>query len=137
MIIDPACAIIFEMEAPEKDVMLRPPRSINQKFFSLQNTSMALLQGAGLTILVVGLYFLLLHMNYSHAMATTLSFGCLVLGNISLIIVNRSKQDHLFKILQKNQSISKMDYWDWRNIFCIPSYCSFSAKSVSIYGTYT
>jgi len=107
MIIDPACAIIFEMEAPEKDIMLRPPRSINQKLFSLQNTSMALLQGTGLTILVVGLYFLLLHMNYSHAMATTLSFGSLILGNISLIIVNRSKQDHLIKILQKTNPSQK------------------------------
>lgn len=101
MIIDPACAIIFEMEAPEKDVMVRPPRSINQKLFSLQNISMALLQGAGLTAIVVGLYFWLLNMNYSHAMATTLSFGSLVLGNISLIIVSRSRNDHLFRILQK------------------------------------
>lgn len=107
MIIDPACAIIFEMETPESNVMLMPPRSINQNIFSLQNISMALLQGAGLTILVVGLYFLLLHMDYSHAMATTLSFGSLVLGNISLIIVNRSKQDHLFKILRKTNPSQK------------------------------
>lgn len=107
MIIDPACAIIFEMEAPESDVMLRPPRSINQKLFNLQNISMALLQGAGLTAIVVGLYFWLLNMNYSHAMATTLSFGSLVLGNISLIIVSRSKNDHLFRILQKTNPSQK------------------------------
>ncbi|MFY8182706.1 MAG: cation-translocating P-type ATPase [Polynucleobacter sp.] len=107
MIIDPACAIIFEMEAPENDVMLRPPRSINQKLFSLQNISMALLQGAGLTAIVVGLYFLLLNMNHSHAMATTLSFGSLVLGNISLIVVSRSKNDHLFRILQKTNPSQK------------------------------
>lgn len=107
MIIDPACATIFEMEAPEGDVMLRPPRSINQKLFSLKNISMAALQGLGLTFIVVGLYFTLLHMNYSHAMATTLSFGSLVLGNISLIIVSRSKNDHLFKILQKTNPSQK------------------------------
>ena len=107
MIIDPACAIIFEMEAPESDVMLRPPRSVNQKLFSLQNISMALLQGAGLTAIVVGLYFWLLNINHSHAMATTLSFGSLVLGNISLIIVSRSKNDHLFRILQKTNPSQK------------------------------
>ena len=107
MIIDPACAIIFEMEAPESDVMLKPPRSINQKLFSMQNISMALLQGAGLTFIVVGLYFWLLNMDYSHAMATTLSFGSLVLGNISLIVVSRSKNDHLFKILQKTNPSQK------------------------------
>ncbi|MES2585647.1 MAG: cation-translocating P-type ATPase [Pseudomonadota bacterium] len=107
MIIDPACAIIFEMEASESDVMLRAPRNINQKLFSLQNISMAFLQGAGLTAIVVGLYFWLLNMNYSHAMATTLSFGSLVIGNISLIVVSRSKKDHLFKILQKNNPSQK------------------------------
>ena len=107
MIIDPACAIIFEMEVPESDVMLKPPRSINQKLFSLQNISMALLQGAGLAFIVVGLYFWLLNMNYTHAMATTLSFGSLVLGNISLIIVSRSKNDHLFRILQKTNPSQK------------------------------
>ena len=107
MIIDPACAIIFEMEEPESDVMLRPPRDINQKLFSLQNISMALLQGAGLTTIVVGLYFLALHMDYSHATATTLSFGSLVLGNISLIVVSRSKNEHLFRILRKTNSSQK------------------------------
>lgn len=107
MIIDPACAIIFEMEAPERDVMLKPPRNLDQKLFSLQNISMALLQGAGLTLIVVGLYFWLEHMNYSHTIATTLSFGSLVLGNISLIVVSRSKNDHLFKILQKTNPSQK------------------------------
>lgn len=107
MIIDPACAIIFEKEAPENNVMLRPPRNIKQKLFSLENISMALLQGAGLTFIVVGLYFWLLKMDYSHAMSTTLSFGCLVLGNISLIVVSRSKNDHLFKILKKSNPSQK------------------------------
>ena len=107
MIIDPACAIIFEMEEPESDVMLRQPRSINQKLFSFNNISMAMLQGTGLTVIVVGLYFWLLNMDYSHAMATTISFGSLVLGNISLIVVSRSKNDHLFRILQKTNPSQK------------------------------
>jgi Ca2+-transporting ATPase len=107
MIIDPACAIIFEMESPESDVMLKPPRSINQKFFNLKNISMAILQGVGLTVIVVGLYLLLLHLNYSHTVATTLSFGSLVLGNISLIVVSRSKNDHIFKIMQKTNPSQK------------------------------
>ena len=107
MVIDPACAIVFEMEAPESNVMLRPPRSIHQKLFSLQNISMALLQGVGLTIIVVGLYLSLLYMNYSHVIATTIAFGSLVLGNISLIVVSRSKHDHLFKILKKTNPSQK------------------------------
>ena len=46
-------------------------------------------------------------MGSSHGMATTLSFGSLVLGNISLIIVSRSKNDHFFKILQKTNPSQK------------------------------
>ena len=107
MIIDPACAIIFEMEKPDNDVMRRPPRSMNSKLFSLQNISMAIMQGAGLTLIVVGMYFLLIHLHYSHALATTLSFGSLVLGNVSLIIVSRSKKDHLFAILKKTNPSQK------------------------------
>ena len=107
MVIDPACAIVFEMEDPENNVMLRPPRSIKQKLFSFQNISMALLQGMGLTTIVVGLYLSLLYMNYSHVVSTTLAFGSLVLGNLSLIVVSRSKHDHLFKILQKTNPSQK------------------------------
>jgi P-type Ca2+ transporter type 2C len=107
MIIEPACAIVFEMEAPENNVMLRPPRRISQKLFSFDNISMALLQGLGLTIIVLGLYFSLLYLNYSHIVATTLAFGSLVLGNISLIVVSRSKQDHIIKILQKTNRSQK------------------------------
>ena len=107
MIIDPACAIIFEMEKPDSDVMQRPPRDIHSKLFSLQNISMAVIQGAGLTVIVVGMYLMLIHLGYSHTVATTLSFGSLVLGNVSLIVVSRSKKDHLFKILGKTNPSQK------------------------------
>lgn len=107
MIIDPACAIVFEMEAPEKDVMLRPPRSIDQKLFSISNISIALVQGLGLTIIVVGLYITLLNLDHTHAVATTISFGSLVLGNLSLIVVNRSKHENLLEIIQKSNPAQK------------------------------
>lgn len=107
MIIDPACAIVFEMETPEDNVMRRPPRNVNQKFFSLENISMALIQGLGLTTITVGIYTALLYLQYSHAIATTLAFGSLVLGNLSLIIVSRSKSENLLRILQKTNASQK------------------------------
>ena len=101
MIIDPACAIVFEMEAPEKDVMLRPPRSLHQKLFSLQNISMAIIQGSGLAIIVVGLYLGLITLEYTQEIASTIAFGSLVLGNLLLIIVSRSKQENILNIIRK------------------------------------
>ena len=52
-------------------------------------------------------YLLLMYQGYSHALATTLSFGSLVLGNVSLIVVSRSKKDHLFAILRKTNPSQK------------------------------
>jgi Ca2+-transporting ATPase len=101
MIIDPACAIVFEMEAPEKDVMLRPPRNLHQKLFSLQNISMAIIQGSGLAIIVVGLYLGLITLEYPQEIASTIAFGSLVLGNLLLIIVSRSKRENILNIIRK------------------------------------
>ena len=104
MIIDPACAIVFEMETAEEDLMKRPPRDPDLKLFSLQNISLALVQGLGLMMLVLGLYLYLPHWGHSQAATVTISFAALVLGNLLLIIVNRSRSSHLIKILKKPNS---------------------------------
>ena len=101
IIIDPACAIVFEMEAAENDVMLRPPRDLSQKLFSFKSISMAIIQGSGLAIIVVGLYIGLIKLEYPQEMATTITFGSLVLGNLLLIIVSRSNKQNIFDILKK------------------------------------
>lgn len=100
MIIDPSCAIIFEGERPESNVMKRPPRKIDQKLFNFDNLSLAIFQGLGLMAIVVALYLGLLHLDYSSTFAGTIGFGSLVLGNLLLIIVSRSNHLHFFKILQ-------------------------------------
>lgn len=100
MIIDPSCAIVFEIEPPEANVMHRPPRGLTQRIFSMDTLSIAVFQGVGLTVIVVVLYLGLLQWDYSRGLATTISFGSLVLGNLLLIIVNRSSHIHIFKILK-------------------------------------
>lgn len=101
MIIDPACSIVFEMESPEADVMTKPPRDPNSKIFSAANISTAVIQGFGLMAIVLGLYMYLPSIGFSIQVASTISFTSLVLGNLLLIITNRSKVDHLIKILRK------------------------------------
>lgn len=108
MIIDPSCAIVFEAEQAESNVMKRPPRSINHKIFSLPNLSMAIIQGIGLMIIVMGLYIGLLHLEHPIEFATTITFGSLVIGNLLLVIVSRSKHIHIFNILKKP---NPAQYW--------------------------
>ena len=100
MIIDPSCAIVFEMEEPESNVMKRPPRKLDQKVFNFNNLSLAIFQGLGLMTIVVTLYLSLLHLDYPTTFASTIAFGSLVLGNLLLIIVSRSSHLHFFKILK-------------------------------------
>ncbi len=55
LLIDPACAIVFEAEAASNDIMRRPPRQSSATPFSKKNIGIALLQGSGIAfILLVG-----------------------------------------------------------------------------------
>ncbi len=108
MIIDPACAIVFEMENPESDLMHRQPRKISEKLLSVQNTSIAILQGLGLMAIVLALYLGLLRMDYSQKIASTIAFGSLALGNLLLIIVSRSSRLNFVQILAKP---NPAQYW--------------------------
>jgi Ca2+-transporting ATPase len=101
MIIDPACAIVFEMEPPEDDLMTRPPRDIHEKIFNFQNISMAFMQGLGLSAAILGLYLGLPHFGLSTLTAGTIGFATLIIANILLIIANRSRTLHIFNILKK------------------------------------
>lgn len=104
MIIDPACSIVFEMEPPEGNLMNRAPRDPNSKIFSLTNISLAALQGLGLLVAILAIYIYLPLLGYSLETTVSVSFASLVLGNLLLIITNRSQIDHLFKILSKPNS---------------------------------
>lgn len=101
MIIDPTCAVVFESEPPEKDVMNRPPRDLNQKIFSSKNIGLALIQGLGLMGLVVGTYMGLLHNAYTQAYASGVTYCLLVAGNVLLIVTSRSQTASVFQIMRK------------------------------------
>ncbi len=56
LLIDPACAIVFEAETASHDIMNRPPRQSSATPFSRKNIGMAILQGLGIAfILLVGI----------------------------------------------------------------------------------
>ncbi len=90
LIIDPACTIVFEMEADEKDVMNRPPRRLEEPLFGRATILTGLVQGVGVLAVVFGVYAFSLSQNMGEAEARMLSFSCMVLGNLGLIFTNRS-----------------------------------------------
>lgn len=99
LIINPACAIVFETESAEQDSMRKAPRRAGEPLFGARNIAMSLLQGAGLLMAAVGILFVAKHGGMTEGAARALSFAGLVLGNVVLIVSSRSSSTHLLALL--------------------------------------
>jgi Ca2+-transporting ATPase len=99
LIIDPACSMIFEAEKEEKNVMSRPPKDINDPFFGARKIIFSCMQGVGILIISLLVYFIGFKMGYSEKSVRTLTFVTLIVSNIAVILSNRSWTNNFFKIL--------------------------------------
>ena len=99
LIIDPACTMIFEAEKEEKNVMSRPPKDINEPFFGARKIFFSCMQGTGIIVICLLVYFIGLKMGYSEKGVRTLTFVTLIVSNIAVILSNRSWTYGIFKIL--------------------------------------
>ena len=99
LIIDPACSVIFEAEKEEDNVMSRPPKDINEPFFGAKKILLSCLQGFGILIVCLLVYFVGLKMGYTEKSVRTLTFVTLIVSNIAVILSNRSWTSGFFKIL--------------------------------------
>jgi Ca2+-transporting ATPase len=91
-IIDPACSVVFEAEQPDPGIMDRKPRSVNETILNKQILGTAIFQGLGVLFTVLTVYFWALNTDRSDDQIRTLSFATLMLGNIALILANRSRR---------------------------------------------
>ena len=89
MIIDPTCALVFEAEQPDRNLMKRPPRPLDQKLFSLREVTLALLQGLSVFVACTVVYEVSAPTN-GYEVARTLVFCTLISSLIALIYFNRS-----------------------------------------------
>lgn len=99
LIIDPACSIIFEAEQEEENIMSRPPKRIDEPFFGARKILLSCIQGVGILIISLLVYFIGLKMGYSAEAVRTLTFVTLIASNIGVILSNRSWTSGIFKIL--------------------------------------
>lgn len=92
MIINPACSIAFEAEPAESNIMQRPPRDPQVPLFGKHTLLISLSQG--LMVLLTTLVVLSCAMQSGASAETTraLTFATVVIGNLGLILVNRSWQ---------------------------------------------
>lgn len=91
LIIDPSCTVVFEMEADEKDLMRRRPRRLKDPLFGRSMILLGLIQGLGLLAVVLAVYAFLLLSGRGEGEARMVGFASLVIGNLGLILANRSR----------------------------------------------
>ena len=90
LIIDPACSVVFEVEAEESNIMKRPPRTLGAPLFDKSMIAFSLLQGAVVLFVVLFIYVISLYRGKGELDARTLCFTTLIVANIGLILTNRS-----------------------------------------------
>ena len=90
MVIDPVCALVFEAERDEADIMERPPRDPAEALFSFQMIGWSVLQG-GLAFAMLATVFLVESWaGMPEAELRALIFFALIAEIVALILVNRS-----------------------------------------------
>jgi len=99
LIINPACSIIFEAEKEEANVMSRPPKKLDEPFFGAKKIWFSCLQGVGILIVTLVVYFGGLHFSFEANQVRTMAFITLIISNLAIILTNRSWTDNIFKII--------------------------------------
>jgi P-type Ca2+ transporter type 2C len=99
LIIDPACSVIFEAEKEEPNVMSRPPKNMNEPFFGAKKIALSCIQGVGILIICLLIYFIGQKMGYTERAVRTFTFVVLMVSNIAVILSNRSWTSNIFQIL--------------------------------------
>ena len=101
MIIDPACSIAFEAEPEEADIMRRPPRPPEAPLFDWRTLGISLLQGTGVLVIVLAVFFIALTRGQGEYDARALTFTSLIIANLGLILTNRSWSDTILSTFRK------------------------------------
>jgi Ca2+-transporting ATPase len=90
LVIEPVCAVVFEVEAADPTLMQRPPRRPDARLFDRSLWTRSLLQGSSVLIAVLALYLSAVSRLPDGREARGLAFTTLMLANLLLILVNRS-----------------------------------------------
>jgi Ca2+-transporting ATPase len=89
MIIDPVCALAFETEREERDIMKRAPRRPDAQLLSRGLVGWAVVQGGLIFAIAAALVLWFWQAGAAEEQLRSIGFIALVLGIASLILVNR------------------------------------------------
>ncbi|AXB76614.1 cation-translocating P-type ATPase [Novosphingobium sp. P6W] len=90
MVIDPVCALVFEAEHAEDNVMRRPPRDPAERLFSVPMIIWSVFQGITAFVILGALFVITGNSSMPEAEMRALTFFSLIAAIIALILVNQS-----------------------------------------------
>ncbi|MDP3739256.1 MAG: cation-translocating P-type ATPase [Hyphomonadaceae bacterium] len=95
LVIDPLCALVFEIEPSDRNAMQRPPRRRDESLFGLRQIMIALVQGMGVLAGVLGVYWWAsIATGETEARAT--AFVALVTGVLVLALADSAVSNRIF-----------------------------------------
>ena len=100
LVMGPTCSIAFENEPAEVGQMQQPPRPLTATFLAGAELARSIVQGLGIAVAVLGVYYVSMRQGEPVAVGRTLVFATLVLSNIFLTLVNRSFTQSVFRTLR-------------------------------------
>jgi Ca2+-transporting ATPase len=87
------------MEVDEKDIMTRKPRRLSDPLFGRSMVLIGLVQGLGVLAIVLAVYAGILQLGLGAGEARMLSFATLIIGNLGMILANRSRTRSILQTL--------------------------------------
>ncbi|MFM9936302.1 MAG: cation-translocating P-type ATPase [Novosphingobium sp.] len=90
MVIDPVCALVFEAEEDEADIMTRPPRAPDEPLFSLRMIAWSVFQGGTALAMLASVLFVETASGMPESELRALMFFALIAAVLALTFVNRS-----------------------------------------------
>jgi Ca2+-transporting ATPase len=90
LIMDPTCAVAFENEPSEPNVLQKPPRAATANLFSWPELSLSIVQGLAITVGIFVMYHYAVALGKDEATTRTFTFITMLASNVFLTLVNRS-----------------------------------------------
>ena len=104
LIIDPACSVVFESEEMDPKIMEQPPRGLREPVLGRRVLTISFLQGLCVLVAVLGVYLWTVLDGRPDDEVRSVTFATLVIGNIALILVNRSWRLSMWQALRQRRN---------------------------------
>lgn len=100
LLMDPTCAIAYENDPGDPDLLKQPPRRRQTSLFSTGEILFSLLQGIAITVGIFVLYHYATANGATEAKTRAFVFATLMMTNIFLAMANRSFEYSIFRTLR-------------------------------------